>query len=365
MKSGYVPDPLNRQATVLVDCQTDIKLIIKNGVLSGVPFSIIQDKANKTIEAAVKRLTSETLQEDGKRSLLEFFKREYSRFIVALPMVGGGLVALLSLAAKMGGKKPKIVNGVQYLIPENRAETRAVNDFKREFGVWETDAVGIPLQEYQKEYIGRVDKALQGLAQSRALDPNDTIGRNSLRNLAEMQVRYERHQKEIDDLRKSGVKLVVCSVHADCSDRCAPYQGRVYSLDGTSGTTADGRKYVPLEEATQNTRDRYTTKAGRTYQNGLLGFNCRHKLYPYKEGMQIPTISEQERIRQDAITKRQRELERDVIRARENALILKGVPSRRKQYLAWRDTAIRLNQEYQDYSKANGRAYYPDRVRVL
>ena len=88
------------------------------------------------------------------------------------------------------------------------------------------------MQEFHKTYIRRVSKALDGLAEARALDPNDFTGRNSLRNLAEMQVRYERHLDEIAELKASGNRLVVCSVHADCSERCKPFQGRVYSLDG-------------------------------------------------------------------------------------------------------------------------------------
>ena len=37
---AYAPDPLNEQASVLVDAQTDIKIAIKQGVLSGAPFLI-------------------------------------------------------------------------------------------------------------------------------------------------------------------------------------------------------------------------------------------------------------------------------------------------------------------------------------
>ena len=216
------------------------------------------------------------------------------------------------------------------------------------------------MQEFQKTYIDRVSKALGGLAEEKALDPNDVSGRNSLRNLAEMQVRYERHLEEIDTLKSSGEKLVVCSVHADCSDRCAPFQGRVYSLDGTSGTTEDGRRYVPLETATDIF---YTTKAGRTYKNGLLGFNCRHKLLLYKPNMVIPFVSETERKKEDAITKRQRALERAVIGYREEALMYKGTDA--EKYREARRNAVEVYNEYKRFSKENGRAYYPDRVKIL
>ncbi|MBQ8407144.1 MAG: hypothetical protein IJY38_04415, partial [Clostridia bacterium] len=135
---------------------------------------------------------------------------------------------------------------------------------------------------------------------------------------------------------------------------------RVYSLDGTTGTTKDGRKYVPLETATDIY---YTTKAGRTYKNCLLGFNCRHKLKQYIEVMVVPTITEDERKRQDKITKTQRRMERDVIKARETALMYKDVNA--KLYQQARNVAKARFEEYKNFSKENKRAYYPDRVKIL
>ncbi len=219
---------------------------------------------------------------------------------------------------------------------------------------------GLPLDEFHKMYMERVQNALDGLARESALDPNDFTGRNSLRNLAEMQVRYERHQEEIEDFKAKGTRLVVCSVHADCSDRCAPWQGGVYSLDGTSGTTEDGRKYQPLENATDVY---YTTKAGRTYKNGLLGFNCRHKLLEYHPNMAIPTVSKEEQQRGYEVTKRQRSMERAVVEAREKALSQKGVNV--KEHKRWKAEAEHRFNIYKTFCKEHGRAYYPDRVKIL
>ena len=214
-----------------------------------------------------------------------------------------------------------------------------------------------------RDYIRRdVMPAFRALAEERALDPGKDRG--TLRNLAEMQVRYEAQQREIAELREAGERLVVCSVHADCSERCASYQGRVYSLDGTRGKTEDGRPFVPLEEATQNPRDRYTTKAGKTYQNGLLGFNCRHKLFPYRSGMQIPSVTRAEQEREYKITQIQREMERRVLEARENALVAsKDIDPEAYRY--WMREAKRRNEEYIRFSREHDRAYYPDRTKLL
>lgn len=348
----YAPDPLNEQASVLVDAQTDIKIAIKQSVLSGGDAASTKEAIKKIIDRAIARIRSPTLKEDGRISLMRFADKTYGQFrqhLIGIPLEK--LPAVIVLMRAITSKK----TDKQIYLPSTQAERIAANTLS--YTVYNK---GIPLQEFQKVYMQRVDKALTSLAESNALDPNSFSGRNSLRNLAEMQVRYERHQEEILGFKERGTKLVVCSVHADCSGRCAEWQGRVYSLDGTEGDTEDGRHYVPLEIATDIF---YTTKAGKVYKNGLLGFNCRHKLFEYKPRMGIPTVSEEEQKREYAITKRQRELERAVIDAREEALSKKQVNI--SEYRKWRKIAVNRYDDYKKFSEEHGRAYYPDRVKIL
>lgn len=348
----YAPDPLNEQASALVDAQTDIKTAIKQSVLSGENSESVKRRINQIIERAVARIRSPTLKRDGKVSLMKFANVAYAQFRQDLKGISPlKIAAVIVLMRAITSKQPQ---GERYQ-PTTAAEQRAA--VKLSYTAYNK---GIPLQEFHKVYIDRVDSALNNLAQSFAIDPNDFTGRNSLRNLAEMQVRYERHQDEIADFKERGTKWVVCSVHADCSSRCARWQGGVYSLDGTSGVTEDGRRFVPLEVATDIY---YTTKAGRTYKNGLLGFNCRHKLFEYKPKMVIPTVSEQEQKREYAITQRQREMEREVISARENALAYKDTNVDKNR--TWKKIATERYESYKQFSKDNGRAYYPDRVKIL
>lgn len=349
---AYVPDPLNEQASVLVDAQTDIKTAVKQGVLSAKRAEEIKKQIRALIERAVARIRSPTLKQDARVSLMRFANKVYGEFTSTLS--GIPYAALPAVILLMRAIEEKAPQG-EYYLPANQSERRAA-----ELLQYRMTNKGIPLQEFQKVYINRVDYALQNLAEQKALDPNDITGRNSLRNLAEMQVRYERHQDEIQGFKDGKVRLVVSSVHADCSDRCSKWQGGVYSLDGTSGYTPDGRYYQPLENATDVY---YTTKAGRTYKNGLLGFNCRHKLYEYKVGMSIPTVSAEEQKREYAITVLQRQMEQSVISAREIALTFKDVAP--KTYKKWQGIAAERYKSYKQYSKEHGRAYYPDRVKIL
>ena len=361
-------DKLNLQASVLVDAQTDIKTAIKQGVLSGAPLSLLKERAQKIISTALRKIHSTTLKEDARVSLMRFANGAYGRFkstLATIPVPRLPAVVVLMRGITESGQK----TGVYY--PKTQGEREAIRQLQSIAPTgggesisapieYKTRKIGLPLDEFHKVYMNRVSNALDGLAQENALDPNDFRGRNTLRNLAEMQVRYERHQDEIAQFRDKGTKLVVCSVHADCSDRCAQWQGRVYSLDGTSGTTADGRKFQPLENATDAY---YTTKAGRTYKNGLLGFNCRHKLVEYRVGMGIPRVSAAEQKKEYAITKRQRERERAVIRARENALAQKDADV--AEWRKWKKIAKERYNEYKKFSADHERAYYPDRVKIL
>ncbi len=359
----YATAPLNPQATIVVDAQTDIKVIIKNGVLKGAPFSVIQEKVRLTIEKAVKRLSSEALKAYSRVSLMSFANRMYLGMKSSFPNpVQAVAIYTLVKAVTESIEKGKTLPTAELFIPTTTAEKTA---FKQLYGdTYHTNAKGIPLQEFQKTYMERVNNALSQMAQANALDPNDIIGRNGLRNLAEMQVRYENHLKEIATLKEKGVTLVVCSVHGDCSVRCSKWQGRVYSLDGTKGTTEDGKEYVPLEEATdQEQVYKVNVNTGMQYKGGLFGYNCRHKLYPYKVGMVIPSVSAREQIIERDITRRQRELERHVLHWREEALMQKGVNSKRYRYA--KAKAVSWYDAYRKYSKSHGRAYYPDRVKIL
>lgn len=304
---------LNPQAITLEDAQGEIKKTIKDAYLAGKSRRETERLVALIIAAAVKKLHTPALIDCAPRSLWTMARKVYSNFSTL------------------------------------DAETL------------KTVAKGVPTGQYPKTYMKQVNDTLRKIADIQALDADDVTGRNSLRNRAEMEVRYEYHQNEIADFKKQGAKLVICSTHADCSDRCYPWQGRVYSLDHTTGITADGKRYIPLETATDIY---YTTKAGKTYKNGLLGFNCRHRLYKYEDGMQVPYVSAKEQKQEYAITVRQRQMETQIRHYREEYLIYHGTTNEALAQRA-RKKAIALNNRYIAFSQKNERAYYPDRVKII
>lgn len=337
---------LNTQAQAIEDAQTQIRIVVRNGWLRRFSKMQINEQVQKIIKKALAQIKIPALRDAAYRSLNGFAERQYNTYLQRLGNDSTLLSALLLLT-----------NTGASAVLKRKVETT----LQRSEISFETDAKGIPMQEYAKTYFEkRVQPVITELCEQNALDPDDIDGRNSMRNRAEMEVRYNGHLEQIDRLKAGGVKLVTCSVHADCSNRCYPWQGRVYSLDGTSGRTDDGKSYVPLEKATDVF---YTTKAGKTYKNGLLGFNCRHTLIPYKTGMVIPHVRKETQRKENAINTRQREMERTVRYWETQAVMNKDINE--KKYAAAKREASKARRAYVKFSHDNGRAYYPSRITLL
>lgn len=337
------------------EAETKIRKTVKDEFFRKTPKAEIDRKVFKHISEAEKQIKIPELAADVRRSLLRFYTEQYRELRVSFGWQFSVLAALFLLNGRtLTGRE----------IRPTKAQTAQARQTLAEQGYDAARLVGVPLQKFSEDYMREnVKPALDRLAAQQAKDPGDAEGRNTLRNRAEMEVRYHGHLEQIEELRAGGNKLVICSTHADCSKRCRPYQGRVYSLDGTSGVTDDGRKYVPLEQATQNPDDRYTTKAGKTYQNGLFGFNCRHYLVPYKSGYRFPKPNAAEERKEYNITQTQRRIEAEVRKWRTAAVENKNLD--REKYLDARRKAIAANKAYIAYSKEHNRAYYPSRTKLI
>lgn len=337
---------LSAEAQAIMDGQTAVKQIVKDLYLRGYSWAKIEIAVRKEIAATQGEIANEYLKGETAKSLLALAWRVYNDLKSSESF--GDLAVLWAVVGLKSGTLPRA---------QKKAAERLI-----ERVTWRMP-YGTQMQQRIYHYWKDVKATVARLADERALDESDSgESKISLRAKAEIIVREDFHKREMEEMRQK-TRLVIVTTHSDCSDRCAPYQGRVYSLDGTSGTTPDGRQFVPIEEATENPRDRYVTKAGRVYQNGLFGFNCRHHMIKYADGLTPPTESEAKRQREVAIDKRQREYEREIIRAREKAIAYKGID--RNEYMKWKIRASKLFEEYADYSHRHGRPYYTSRVRVL
>lgn len=327
---------LDWQTMIVEDAQTDIKELLSKAILLGWTWAAVNAAVQKIV-AQTDEIEIEELRKRARVSLLIFATVQWRTLKTRLNDVDLSVL-------------PQVSNAVEN--PSRRANARLERTLEAAGKWWNT---ATPLNEWSKTYMDKVRKAFDDLARSTA---KDDYGSNvSLRNIAEMTVRYEHQVKLVDELRARGVRLVWTSAHANCSKRCEPYQGRLWSLDGTYGEI-DGYKYEPLENATEVY---YTTKSGKRYRNGIIyGFNCRHSLIPYKDGNKPIEIPADVVAKEREINDAQREMERNVRLYRDMAVTAPSANTR-----AWaRKKAAAEYAKYKAYSKRNNVAYYPSRVEV-
>ncbi len=344
---------LNAQVLTVEEAETLIRRVVKDELFRRITRKEADEKVKEIIIAALKRIKIPSLREVARMSLVSFYNRERA---IARDIALNHLYIFLALLFYSGTRK-EVYGDVL-----SSREARKIISYEYDgYAAKEIINRGVALDMYQEDYFRKYIKpTLDLMAKERAIDPtaNNYIGRRlSLMARAELEVRYKFHQDTIEDFKKRGVKLVVVSTHADWSDRCFPWQGRVYSLDGTSGIAPDGRPYVPLETATN-----ILTPNGKWY-NGLFGFNCRHTMREYRDGLTFPTVDRETARREYAITKKQRAMEREIRRTRAEAETFRGIdPARYKQL---KSEAQRAYKEYQRFSRKNGRAYFPSRTKII
>ena len=247
---------LNWQALLIEETQTELKVEIQKMVLLQKSYFEINKKVVELIESAIKELENENLKNTAKPTLYAYATRIYNYLRQTYQNLNlFGLTALIAVANRQA----------------NQGQIRTVNEIVNSFSGSAYNRA-IPLELFAKDYMKMIKERVDYLTKIEAKE--DYTSRVNLRNIAEMQIRQERHEEEISELIESGVELVWIVPHANCSERCEHWQGKLYSLNHTYGTI-DGISYEPLENAT----DIYErTKSGKVYKNGCIsGFNCFDK----------------------------------------------------------------------------------------
>lgn len=326
--------------------ESAIREIVKDGYFKFTPLYLMRERAQRIITRAADGIAIPLLRSAVVRSLWAFFDRQWREINTIGDRARLMLVCLLTLS----GERQSVWSAGRYITLGRREAWRTVR--------MNENALGRAMDMNPNAYFRKfVKPTFERLIKQFPKDPDDISGRNSLRNRAEMEVRYAKNLADIEDFRRRGIRLVIASSHIDASARCRPWQGRVYSLDGTRGITPDGREFVPLEEATDIY---YTTKAGITYKNGLLGFGCRHFLVPYKNGLIFSAEGTETAYK---VTERQRAMEREIRRARTKMLMYKG--KSRDLYEKAAKEAKALMERYKAFSREHGRKIVRSRTKIL
>jgi len=161
---------------------------------------------------------------------------------------------------------------------------------------------------------------------------------------------------------ENDINLIEVDAHSGARPLCAPWQGRIYSLDGTSGTVKDGSgrqfDYIPLT----------STSYGKAA--GLFGINCGHRPYPFRPGVNFktwqPLSSEEDFEKNSRLYKqfqKQRALERR-IRADKRDCMMCEAAGDKKGFTENAKLLKRSRGRYRAYCKATGLKEHNDRTQV-
>lgn len=144
------------------------------------------------------------------------------------------------------------------------------------------------------------------------------------------------NEMQDERMKQYDVDLVETSSHMGSRPKCAPYQGRIFSMSGKS------KKYPAWS----------TTSYGDPA--GILGVNCRHIKYPYIEGMSTQRNKPQDFAENDRVyqeSQQQRSLERQIRKAKREVKMLEAIGDTEgvklaKSKVSQRQTAMRefINQ---------------------
>ncbi len=325
---------------IIAEAETLLKEEITNGVMNNVSKTEIYNKCSSIIATHIK-LIPEARKASCRRALLQMVIRDYTLF---------------SMNAKI------IMRNAQAAIP-GYVFTSPNELFEKKESIitrgFKTDRKhGLPIvANYQKQLRDEV-KVLSATQAEVTEVTNGKPSKMTLRNKSEMTIRYEANLEDVKKLNDEGVDLVWTSSHVDCSARCEPYQGKLWSISGkNAGKTIDGHKVGKLNDALQGPK-----KDG----NGIInGYNCRHYLIPYKKGSKPPVEYDK------SLIKKEREVNTKQ-RTYESRIRQLKIQERLARKQGDKDVANKLNEKwklldrkYKHFSLTNGRAFYPWRTQVM
>ena len=163
--------------------------------------------------------------------------------------------------------------------------------------------------------------------------------------------------------RDYGLDVILVSSHAGARPKCAPYQGRCFSMSGRYGTIKDANgneyEFEPIDNTSYGEPD------------GLFGINCGHSFRYIEEGSfvnrekETPDDSEagKKNAQQYQLSQEQRSIERDIRKYEREAELLREAGLKDFASIA-EGNAREARNEYRSFCEDNGRTPRWERTRV-
>lgn len=341
---------------IIETAQLDLKKIIQQGILLDIPKEQLKvmtiDLINTTKEKLKQAEADDELIFDTefaiKRSFILWYNNLYRQVkktdYTATSRVYHGKEQQVTPVIKED-KKGFVITGEE-LRRESIINRRELQSIVTEGGAG-----------YYYNYTERVKEAMDELAKQHL-----TLDKYSLRNRAEIKVRYDVINEDLQRLKDKGTKFVISSAHPNASERCSWWQGKIYELDIDIATREmgqyDGVKPKQTIKGYIDGKPYYSLK--EACENGFLSYNCQHRLIAYYKGIHIQKYDLVSVEKKRNITQNQRYLERQ-IRLKRTELEL-AVDEQQKKKLR---KEIKLGKEkYAQFCETNNVARYDWRTKI-
>ncbi len=296
MQDNSTNEKEDKLALIVEEANTKVQEIINDAIMFGYSKiyakSLIQNLVEETTKKLEKENASDYLIESTKIAILKAFMKGWLMVIAILEknLNNDNLGVIGKLIEQMKtANKPLILQadkGISIDVFDNnvgiaKAGIKNIRDY-----ITDTELGGTSRFSNYKTMLQNTLIEVKNNIANGTLTLTDSLGRvKSIRNMAEIETRYQMINQ---DLLRQGIKqneFVIASSHADASERCSWWQGKIYLMDldvssrpmgqyhGKPNQTIlgyiDGKPYYSLLEACQN---------------GFLSFNCQHRLIKYYKG---------------------------------------------------------------------------------
>ncbi len=363
---------------IIEDTQTKLQALLSTMVNDRIKRDIIGNEAKQIITNCIKRLNDQGCERDfvekQRQAFMTTFLNWYMRITANLaklaqktknPTFYQSYTEIVGVEPKTSGKSMIISLGQNDLRAGEKnnsqnIEVGGIKNIRDYFTTGETGYSQMFIEDYQK----RVNQEIMRIASQNVVLVNRKGRAISARNLAEMQVRFEEQVKDMERLKEKGAKFVVATSHANASERCQPWQGKIFELDAKVGDVTIGKEIQHGEPTPKGKmpdgKNYYSLKEAMTH--GFLGYNCRHRLILYKPGMIMPKEYTANQVSKErSIETTARSLERQIRVAKKRALLSSDKEERKK----FREKSKKLQDVYWQYCKEHDYPVAEWRTRVV
>ena len=366
MNKDEFEDKAKERVLLVEEANSTLKKLFSEATTLGLNVQLVKSKAGEVIRHVEAELNKQKAPKEVKDQIILSLKKS----VVDWYNYTTYYLERRAKVAKNPIERNLYINTVAALSGKGGAKTITMGNNEqvsnlREYVMSSEKGYGnLIIPDYDKKIKNDINQLMTDISEKR-LTLFDSLGRRkSIRNLAEISARTEAMRSHLLEQKEKGVKYVLSSQHADCSERCRWWQNKVFIID------CDIKNYLmqtydphnpptPKPIGKVDGIDYYSLDEAINY--GFLGYNCRHNLIPYQKGMYIPKSIPQNRVEKERnLEIVQRRLECKVRDAKLHEITAVSKEERQK---AIADSKA-YQTKYDEFCKKNGLVKYEWRCRI-